>query len=404
MPPRALEGVRVLEYCETLSGPYCTKLMADLGAEVIHIEPPGRGDQARERPPFPNDVPHPEKSGLFLFLNTNKLGITLNPELPRGREIFQKLVQDADVLVDDHAPTHMERLGLGYNRLSELNPGLVMASITPFGRSGPYKDYKAYPLNISHVSGQGYLHPLPSPHLERPPTRVGGNCVEYDSAQTAAIAVLSALYWKGTTGKGQLIEVSQQESAFSMHKVEMVLFPIAGEVSKRTGPKSEHLITMMLPCKDGDVVIVVPLEHQWQSLMKLIGHTEWSRPPSLSDYEARAASADTLMPMIAGWMQKHTKDEICRRAQELSCPISVVSSSEDVVRSEQMNARGFFAQIKHPEAGTIRLPAAPYQLSRTPLTLEHAAPLLGQHNEMIYAQRLGYEAAELRELAQAGVI
>ena len=148
--------------------------MADLGAEVIHLEPPRTGDDARRSPPFPQDVPHPEKSGLFLFLNTNKLGITLDPQLPRGKKIFEQLVRNVDVLVEDWPPKQMERMGLGYDDLRQLNPGLIMASITPFGRSGPFEDYRAHALNISQVSGQGYLLPLPSPHLERAPTMVGG--------------------------------------------------------------------------------------------------------------------------------------------------------------------------------------------------------------------------------------
>jgi CoA:oxalate CoA-transferase len=404
MAARALDGVRAIEYCRTVSGPYCTKLMADLGAEVIHIEPPKTGDEVRQMPPFLQDVPHPEKSGLFLFLNTNKLGVTLNPATPQGREIFERLVRDVDVLVEDWPPGHMEQLGLGYDHLSEINSGLVVASMTPFGRSGPYKDYKAYPLNMSHVSGQGYIHPLPSPHLERAPTRVGGRCTEYDPGQTAAIAILSALYWKGMTGQGQLIEVSHQESVLSMQKVEAVVFANAGEVSTRQGPRIEHLITMMLPCKDGHVVSVTPMEHQWEGLMKLVGNTGWSRPPGLADYEARAASADTVIPMIRNWMREHTKEEICRRAQELNCPISASNSSEDVATSEQMNARGFFADVDHSAAGRVRMPAVSYHLSKTPVALKHAAPLLGEHNEIIYGERLGYGREELRELKNAGVI
>lgn len=400
--PRALDGVKVVEYCTTLSGPYCSKLMADLGAEVIHIEQPGIGDEARRMPPFLGDDAHPEKSGIFLFLNTNKLGITLAPETPRGREILEALVRDADVLVEDWSPGHLDNLGLGYERLSAIHPGLVMVSIPPFGSSGPYKHYKAYPLNISHVSGQGYLHPLPSPSLERAPTRVGGQCTEYDPGQTAAVAVLAALYWKRLTGQGQRIEISQQEAVLSMQKVEAVIFANSGYVSRRTGPETERVITMMLECKDGYVVAVVPLEHQWEALMQLVG-SAWSRPPELTDYQARMRSAEEVLGRIRKWMSEHTKDEICRRAQELSCPISIVASAADVVNSEQMKARGFFAEVEHPVAGSIRLPAVPYRFSRTPLLLA-PAPLLGQHNERIYCERLGYPRDELAELSRAGVI
>jgi crotonobetainyl-CoA:carnitine CoA-transferase CaiB-like acyl-CoA transferase len=401
---KALEGVRVLEYCGTQSGPYCTKLMADLGAEVIHVEPPKTGDDARRSPPFPGDVSHPEKSGLFLSLNTNKLGITLNPQLPRGKKIFERLVRDVDVLVEDRPPGQMEEMGLGYDDLRALHPGLIMASITPFGRSGPFKDYRAYPLNIAHVSGQGYVLPLPSPDLERAPTMIGGDCTEYDPGQTAAVAILSALYSRGMTGRGQLIEVSQQEAVLSMQRVEAVIFANGGEVSTREGPRTEWLITMMFRCKDGHVVMVTPLDHQWEALMKLIGNTEWFERRSSEGPEGRAEDPQAMIDLIGSWMKKHTREEICSEAQALSCPISPVNSSEDVVHSEQMNARGIFAEMEHPVAGRMKIPAAPYQFSKTPWMLERAAPLLGEHNERIYCERLGFDGEELRALENAGVI
>jgi crotonobetainyl-CoA:carnitine CoA-transferase CaiB-like acyl-CoA transferase len=404
MALKALEGVRVLEYCTAISGPYCTKLMADLGAEVIHLEPPKTGDDARRSPPFPQDVPHPDKSGLFLFLNTNKLGITLDPQLPRGKKIFEQLVKSVDILVEDRSPKQMEHMGLGYDDLRKLNPGLIMASITSFGRSGPFADYRAHALNIAHVSGQGYLLPLPSPHLERAPTMVGGHCTDYDSGQTAAVAILSALYSRGITGKGQLVEVSKQEALLSFQRVEAVIFANTGEVSTRKGPGTERLITMMLPCKDGHVIAVTPLEHQWEALLKLVEIDGSSTQELSTDAAHRTENAEALLELIGNWMKKHTKEEIWKKAQASNCPITPMNSAEDVVKSEQMNARGFFAEIEHPEAGRMKMPARPYHFSKTPCVLERAAPLLGEHNEAVYCERLGYDGEELRELEQAGVI
>jgi crotonobetainyl-CoA:carnitine CoA-transferase CaiB-like acyl-CoA transferase len=401
---KALEGVRVLEYCSTNSGPYCTKLMADLGAEVIHLEPPRTGDDARRSPPFPQDVPHPEKSGVFLFLNANKLGITLDPQLPQGKKIFEQLVRNVDVLVEDRPPKQMRRMGLDYEDLRQLNPGLIMASITPFGRSGPYEDYTAHALNISHVSGQGYLLPLSSPHFERAPTMVGGSCTDFDSGQTAAVAILSALYSRGITGKGQFVEVSKQEAVLSYQKVEVVIFANTGETLTRKGPKTEHLITMMFPCKNGHVISVTPLDHQWEALMKLVGSDDWSAPGLSTDATRRTENPEALLELIGNWMKERTKEEIWREAQALSCPVTPINSAEDVAESEQMNARGFFEEVEHPEAGRMKMPARPYHFSKTPCVLERAAPLLGEHNEMVYCERLGYDTDELRELEKAGVI
>ena len=396
MGRKALEGIRVLEYCRGISGPYCTKLMADLGAEVIHIESPGTGDETRRLPPFVGGTPDAEKSGVFLFLNTNKLGITLDPRLPSGAQIFRRLAGSADVLVEDWPAGHIEELGCGYNDLRPLNPGLIMVSITPFGRSGPYAGYKAYGLNLSHASGQGYMLPLHAPDFERAPVKIGGNCTDYDSGQTTAVAVLAAVYWKGITGKGQFIEVSQQEAVLGLQRVENVVFANGGEVLTRKGPEGDQVITQMFRTGDGHSVSVTPLEHQQLALAKLAGAEDGSA--------AGSRDPDAWLRELATWMRQHTSAEACARAQALSIPMSPISSPEDVVRSEQMNSRGFFADVEHPIAGTVKMPARFCHFSRTPVALEHAAPLLGQHNEVIYRDRLGLGADELRALRDAGVI
>jgi len=267
---RALDGVTVLEYCSMVSGPYCTKTMADLGAEVIKIEPPVDGDPARRMPPFPEDKPHPEKSGLFLYLNTNKQGITLDSETPEGKQIFLELAKRADILVEDQRPGHMEQMGLGYKDLRAINKGLIVISITPFGLTGPYRDYKGRALNMSHASGQAYLLPLLSPNADRPPVKVGGHTSDYDPGLVAVVAVLAALYWKGISGRGQHIDMSKQEALISMQRVESVTYANDEVVMTRTGNKT-RMPGGILPCKDGHIVVITPEEHQWNALMTLIG-------------------------------------------------------------------------------------------------------------------------------------
>ncbi len=395
---KALAGVRVLEYCRGISGPYCTKLMADLGAEVVHIECPGQGDDARRLPPFPGDTCHEEKSGLFLFLNTNKLGIPLDPRLPAGAEIFRRLASAADILVEDGPPGEMEEIGLGYEELRRLNPGLVMASITPFGRSGPYKGYTAHGLNISHVSGQGYMLPVPSPHLERAPVKIGGSCTDYDSGQATAVAILAALYSRRISGKGQFIEVSQQEAVLSLQRVENVVFANGGEVLTRKGPQTDSGITNMFLCKDGYVVSVTPQDHQKEALAKLADST--------ADPEHRAGDNGlaAMRARLAAWARERTMAQACAKAQSVSVPMSPISSPAEVARSPQMQARGFFAEVKHPIAGTVNMPARHCHFSKTPVELARAAPRLGEHNDFIYRERLGYGIDELRALQDSGVI
>ncbi len=404
MAGKALEGVRVLEYCSMVSGPYCTKLMADLGADVIKIEPPRTGDEARRRAPFPDDIPHSEKSGLFLFLNTNKRGVTLNPEKPDGKKIFEALVKEVDILVDATPLGEMEKLGLAYNHLKKLNPGLIMISITPYGRSGPFKNYKAYPLNTAHASGQANMLPTPSPNLERPPVKVGGHSSRYDPGVIAAVAILSALYRQRITGKGQFIELSRQEALNSIQRVESVTYANDNVYLTREGPKKGRLSTMMLPCKDGYVVAVIPLDHQWEALKKLMGSPDWAEKDWCRDFETRNENAEELKKLIIEWMMKHTKEEICKKGQALSCPISPINSAEDVVNSEQYQTRGFFTEITHPKIGKIKLPTAPYHFSKSPWSIERPSPLLGEHNEEIFCKRLGYTKAELLRLKTDGVV
>ena len=399
MTQQALKGVKILEYCETISGSYCSKLMADLGAEVIKIEKPGIGDAARKKPPFKDHDPHPEKSGLFAYINTSKYGITLDPSKADGKEIFLKLVQDTDVLLDDHAAGEMENMGLGYADLKKINAGLIMTSITPFGRSGPYKDYKAFQLNISHVSGQGNLLPMPALNNQRPPVKVGGNSGNFDPGLVASIAVMAALFWKNRTGIGQFIEMSKQEALMCMQRVESVTYPNDQVNMLRMVNEERRSPEGILQCKDGYISVVCPEEHQWQAFMKLLGDPEWSKQDWCKDRVTRAQHADKISENINKWMLTHTKEEIFRKGQALSVPIATVNSPKDVVDSPQFNARKFFVKADHPMIGKIdKFPSSPYRLSKTPWRMSRPAPLLGEHNKMIFCDRLGYTDEEIKSL------
>ena len=405
MKDKALDGIRVLEYATGVSGPYLGKLLADLGAETIKVERPGRGDESRERPPFPDHVPHPEKSGLFAYLNTNKLGVTLDPAKPEGREIFLRLAREADVLIEDRPVGEMERLGLGYETLKAENEGLIMISITPFGRSGPYKEYKAYQLNLAHASGQGYLLPIVAQDDKRPPVKMGGHSCDGDAGLVAGVAVLAAIFWKGLTGKGQFIELSKQEALMSMQRVESVTYANDGVVVTRMGDRQRRSPGGMLPCLDGHVVVVTPEEHQFRSLMTLIGDPDWSKEDWCLNVASRNERAEEVNGHLTYWMKDHTKDEIFRQGQALSCPIAPANSAEDVVGSEQLKAREFFVPMTHPAIGRLdKFPSSPYRFSETPWRLERPAPHLGQHNQDIYHGRLGLSDEELKRLTSQGII
>jgi len=404
MNPKALKGLSVLEFCNKVSGAYCTKLMADMGAEVIKIEPPQTGDNARRKGPFPNDEPHLEKSGHFAFINSNKKGITLDPSKSTGKEIFKKLIESVDILIEDSAAGQMEEQGLGYEDLKKINPGLIMTSISAFGRSGPYKDYQARPLNISHIAGQGNLLPIPTYDINRPPVMAGGNKGGYDVGITALVAVLAAYFWKGTSGKGQFIEISRQEALLSMQRVEAVNYANSKQNLSRSPEKNRGFLGGVMPCKDGYICILAPQDHQWNSIVRMMDEPAWSKEDFCKDGKARMQNASRINEYLVDWMKDKTRKEIVRKGQTESCPVSAVNSAKDICESEQFIAREFFTEIDHPFIGKIQFPTAPYKFSKTPWQIERLAPQLGEHNEEILCGKLGYEKNQLVKLREAAII
>ncbi len=226
MNSEALSGLKLLEYSEFVSGPYCGKLLADLGAEVIKIEKPGLGDKARSWGPFPQDIPHPEKSGLFLDLNTNKSGVTLNVESAMGVKIFKELVKRVDIVIENNPPQEMERLGLDYESLHQINPLLVMTSITPFGQTGPYRDHKACDLISFHISGEAYVNPADGVDdiEQQPPLKGPMHRGDSMAGLTAAVCTMSAVFARQVTGQGQHVDLSEQEALSSIMRANLANF------------------------------------------------------------------------------------------------------------------------------------------------------------------------------------
>ncbi|MDY6933954.1 MAG: CoA transferase [Spirochaetota bacterium] len=402
MIKQALEGLKVLEYCDFVSGPYCSKLLGDMGAEVIKIEKPGLGDKARRRGPFLNNIPHPEKSGLFLYLNINKLGITLNPETHTGKKILKELVKETDVLIEDRSPKEMKDMGLDYESLREINPSLIMTSVTPFGQNGTHRDYKAYDINMYYGSGMIYK-PLPPDDENHQPMKGAGHFGDYTSGLTAAMATLCAQYVRENTGGGQYIDISKQEALIALLRVTSVTYPNYG-LSDFSLASIAGAMGGLQRCKDGYVMLTTAEEHQWQAFIKLMGDPEWAKDPDLQDIFSRANNYHKFEPYIKKWLMNHTKDEIYQGGQALGCPVATISTTEDIANSKQMKARDFFVEIEHKEAGRLKYPQAPYRFSKSPCVTHRPAPLLGEHNEEIYCKHLCYSKDDLVKLAESGII
>ncbi len=404
MNKKALEGVKVLEYGGLVAAPYCAKLLADLGAEVIKIEPPGVGDESRKRGPFPDDIPHAEKSALFLYLNTNKLGVTLDLGSTTGKGIFKSIIKDVDIFIEDSSPQTMNRLGLGYSDLCGINPRLIMVSLTSFGQTGPHADYKACPLNLVHSGMLGYMTPWVSRWPDREPIQPGGFLGEYGGGLSAATATLAALYVQRMTGKGQHVDVSKQEALIALNRVNAPQFPNDGESDTRFVNLS-GLLGDIVPCKDGHIVFQINETHHWQGFVQLIGSPEWALDPVYLNGEERGKRfISEIRPRVLEWAKHYTKEELYHKGQSANCPFAVVNSPADVVNSEHHRARGFFVDVEHPVAGKIKQAGAPFIMSETPWAVEKPAPMMGQHNEQVYCQRLGYTRKDLVELRKAGII
>jgi len=400
LKPGPLHGIHVIECGNMVSAAYAAKLMADLGAEVIKVEELD-GDDARRRGPFPGHVEHPEKSGLFLYLNTNKLGVTLNLQTTKGQELLWRLLKEADLLIHNYAPSQMPMLGLDYAALRSFNPRLVMTSISPFGQSGPNRDLHAHDLTMWSAGGIVYLGGV-SGRPDLPPLKTFGQQAGFQAGVNAAVGSLGALFSRFRSGKGQHVDVSVQECLVAIMENNYISWPYDRSVASRLGFR---LIPQdVLPCRDGYIYFLAIEDHQWKNAVALLGDPEWAAADIFQDFPSRSGNWDALKPLLEDWMQDKSVQEVYHAAQARRVPFAPVSTMGDLLRSEHLNSRGFFAEITHPEAGNLRYPGAPYRFSATPWALRSSAPCLGQHSEEIYGGRLGLTWIELEELKQQGVI
>jgi len=403
MTDSALSDVKVLEFGNLVTAPYCAKLLAELGAEVIKIEAPGTGDESRRRGPFAGDKPGSERSGLFAYLNTSKFGVTLNPRTAAGKKIFIELIKQADILVENNPPALMEELGLTYGVLEKINPKLIMTSITPFGQTGPHRDYKAHELQIYQGTGYGITSTITYKENVLPPITAAGRQTQFCAGQVGSVATMFALLARDQIDAGQHVDISNQEVIAGHYEAYIEYWTyMAMETGGYSTPKVQPVTS--LQCSDGWVFIMCMEDQQFNNFVKVMGNPEWAQNELFKDRFTRAEFVDALLPLITEWTIRHTKEEVFRLAQENHVPLAPAYNVEEIVNSPQIKARDFFVEIDHPAIGPARYPGAPYSLSETPWRIQRRAPLLGEHNEEIYCGRLAYDKRDLVKLAQSGVI
>ena len=407
MTYQALEDIRVIEACHYIAGPYCGKMFADYGANVIKIERPGTGDGARRLRPFAGDDPHPEKSGVFLNLNTNKRGITLNLKHKTGKKIFKDMVKTADVVIESFQPGVMDKLDLGYTVLEKINPRLVMTSISNFGQDGPYRDFAMSELTINAMSGFMASCGLP----EREPLKRGENAESYQAGLAAFVATMGALFVSRFQGEGQHVDVSIMETMLGSvdnGARDKLSYLYSGELLVRHDPRvSSHSLMpeCITPCKDGYV--------QWRAnpvwwpryLNMLAGGDDEKRAeleerfPDLYDL----SKLDESWAVCLEWSIEKTKQELMEEAQKYRVPCMKVSTPQDLVEDKHFKAVNFFRELEHPVAGRFLYPGIPAKLKDCPTPMNRPSPLLGQHNEEVFGE-LGYTRDDLAKLKEAGVI
>jgi crotonobetainyl-CoA:carnitine CoA-transferase CaiB-like acyl-CoA transferase len=402
MPERALDGISVVEIGCNGAAAYVAKMLADLGADVIKVEPPGHGDPARALGAFPGGKPNPNASGAYLYLNTNKRGITLDPSKPGGKGVLDSLIARADVLVHDFPPSEAESLGLVYDRVRDANPQIIMTSIFPFGEDGPQRDYKAYDLTLLSAGGWTWINGWPG-HPEMPPLKPYGFQAAYQGGSNAALATMGALFARLRGAGGQHIELSVQACIASILELTLPMWTYAETPVVRWGNRPMQPIDMF-ECKDGEWIFALCIEeHQWQGLVAVMETPEWTTWEVAANRFVRASNWDALRPFMAEWVTQWNADDLYRAVQEKRVPFAPVSTMGSLLDSDHLKARGFFVEVAHPEAGKLRHPGAPSKMAETPWEIRLPAPTLGQHtNEVL--DELGLTDSDIATLREEGAI
>ena len=393
----ALSDLRVIDCSGDVAGAYCAKLLADFGAGVIKVEPPGAGDQVRSLGPFPDGTPDTDSGGIFIYLNTNKRGITLNLETAAGRDLFLELVSSADVVVESFAPGTLDRLGLSFEELERVRPGVILTSITPFGQTGPWRDYQATDIVESAVSGLSYVNGLP----EREPLKAPGLQSYYHGGTCGFMGTMTAVCYRDVSGVGQHVDVSLMEASASVFGVQILAAQHSGQSQgrRRAGNPAG-----LLPCKDGYVALNIRNELTWRHMWLFFGEPEMADDPRFSSVVERRKHGEELEALLAPTLARYTMEELLHGLGPLRILVGMNLEMDRLLSDPHLQDRGAFVEQQHPVAGTVVIPGAPFRMSETPWSLRAAAPLLGQHNEEVYTQMLGYSAQDLASWQAEGVV
>lgn len=407
MPERALDDLRVVDISQGIAGPYATKLLADSGALVTKVEPPD-GDYTRRLGPFPGDIPDPEKSGLYLHLNTSKRSVTLDVSVASGQVVLKKLLANADVFVCGEKTSTLRAWKLTYDDLRADFPDLIAAQVSPFGGTGPYAEYDGNSLTAMALSSLMYNTGEP----DREPLTTGGNPGEYISGIQLWIGILAALENRAVNGGGDYVDVSMAEAVAAADEYNSAMYAFQGAIRRRY--YSRHIFGYpndIVKAADGYLVMIpgaggFPSPMQQPGVVSpmalLMEDPELDESPFFKQGHERMINWQEFDRAIEPYLSSHTVDEIVSLAQALRMPFAPVPDAKDLLENEHLRERKFFQQVSTP-AGDVRLPGAPFIMSGTPL-IEAPAPQRGGANEQVLADELGYSKDDLRIMSDRGVI
>jgi len=379
---QALDNVRVLDLTQHIAGPYATRLFADFGADVIKIERPG-GDIARSLGPFPGNVPHPEKSGLFFYLNCNKRSVVLDLRTSAGRDALAALAGGADIVVESFAPGTLDRLGVGYEFFRAIKPGLPVVSISNFGQDGPYRDYKLSELTLYAFAGEMYS----MGETDREPVKMAGTAALFESGAAASVGIMGALFASKRHGIGQHVDISLAETHFGgvdRRHATAIAFQFSGRKTLRLASHGGGMPQGIYPCADG-YVDFTNAGLRPDRIAEMLNHPEWLNDPRFSDPMQRMNPAviEEWNGNFIVWCIERTKREIWEEARRAKVMCGPMFTMEDLFTDDHFRDRGFWARANHPELGEVTIPGRPFQMQHGGWELLRAAPLLGQHTREV---------------------
>ncbi|MDD3147835.1 MAG: CaiB/BaiF CoA-transferase family protein, partial [Candidatus Riflebacteria bacterium] len=373
--PGPLHGIKVIDLTRVLAGPFCTMTLADLGAEIIKIEKPGTGDDSRAFGPHLHG-----ESAYFMSINRGKKSLTLDLKSEKGREVFFKLIEKADVLVENFKPGVMKKLGLDYEKLKQLNPRLIYAASSGFGQTGPYSSRPAYDLIIQ---GMGGLMSITGPDASQP-TKVGSSIADIFAGVFSAIGILSALYNRTNTGQGQMVDVAMLDCMVAILENAIARFTGSGIDPVPIGNRHPSIAPFTsVKTADGYINIACGNDQLWANLCSIIGRPDLASDRRFASNNSRCEHMTDLLPILNDVMSVHSSGYWLPKLEAAHVPAGPINTISQVLSDPQVIARKMLLELTHPVAGLIKIPGSPIKLSDTPTEVRFPAPVLGQHNEEI---------------------